>query len=88
MASSAVTRRKVSAERNKSGKRLHFTPDDIVRTINAVQAAGLKVYGVEITLSGSIKISTATPSVKESASPPTETSTDLRNEVQPSKKRA
>jgi hypothetical protein len=36
-----------------------------VRTINAVQAAGLKVYGVEITLSGSIKISTATPSVKE-----------------------
>ena len=37
---------------------LRFTPADIVRAIAGVQAAGLEVYGVEITPTGSIKIST------------------------------
>jgi hypothetical protein len=51
MASSAMTRR-------KTGKRLRFTPEEIVRAIAGVEAAGLQVGGVEITSTGSIKIST------------------------------
>ena len=58
MASSTMTQRKVSAERNKSEKRLRFTPEEIVRAIAGVEAAGLQVYGVEITSTGSIRIST------------------------------
>jgi hypothetical protein len=58
MAGSGVTRRKVPTERNKTGKRLRFTPDDIVRAIAGVEAAGLQVYEIEITSAGAIKIST------------------------------
>jgi len=53
-----MTKRKVSVERNERLKRLRFTPDDIVRAIAGVEAAGLEVYGVEITSTGAIKIST------------------------------
>jgi len=58
LASSAMIRRKVSAERNERGNRLRFTPEEIVRAIAGVEAAGLHVCGVEITSTGSIKIST------------------------------
>jgi hypothetical protein len=37
---------------------LRFTPADIVRAIAGVEAAGLQVFGVEITATGAIKIST------------------------------
>lgn len=41
-----------------SHKKPCFTPQDIVRAIKGVKAAGLEVYGVEITPTGTIKIST------------------------------
>ncbi len=44
-----------------SRKPLRFTSTEIVRTIEAVQAAGLTVYGVEITLTGAINISKQPP---------------------------
>jgi len=53
-----VTRRKLPTERNKTGKRLRFTPGDIMRAIAGVEAAGLQVYEVEITSAGAVKIST------------------------------
>ena len=53
-----MTKRKVSAERNERLTRLRFAPDDIVRAIAGVEAAGLEVYAVEITTAGSILIST------------------------------
>jgi hypothetical protein len=37
---------------------LRFTPADIVRAIAGVEAAGLQVFGIEITPTGAIKIST------------------------------
>ena len=58
LASSAMIRRKVSAERNERGNRLRFTPEEIVRAIAGVEAAGLQVFGVEITPTGAINIST------------------------------
>jgi len=78
MAWSGVTGRKVSAEQNKTGKGLRFTPDDIIRAVAALEAAGLQVYGVEITPTSTIKISTKPPRRKmksdasASASPPKE----------------
>ena len=53
-----MIKRKVSAEPNERLKRLRFTPEEIVRAIAGVEAAGLQVSGVEITSTGSIKIST------------------------------
>ena len=50
-----------------------FTADEIVRTIEAVQQAGLTVHSVEITLNGSVSI---------------HTSADAMDEVQPNTKRA
>jgi len=44
-----VTRSKVSLAQNETGKGLRFTPDDILRAVTAVKAAGLPVCGVEIT---------------------------------------
>ena len=44
--------------RTKNREALRFTTDDIVRAIEGVEAAGLPVCVVEITLAGSIKIST------------------------------
>ena len=57
-----MARREVSPNNKKdSRKPLRFTSDEIVRTIDAVQAAGLTIYGVEITLAGAINISTQPP---------------------------
>jgi hypothetical protein len=73
-----VTRRKVSPKQNLTGKGVRFTPDDILRAIAAVEAAGLQVCVVEITFTGSIKINTkpsrhkAKPDASTSASPPNE----------------
>ena len=64
-----------------------FTVDDIVRAIEAVQQAGLTVYGVEISLNGSINISTTSPFKRAAASKP-ETSADPLDEVQANKRRA
>jgi hypothetical protein len=53
---------------------LRFTPNDIVRAIDGVTAAGLQVYAVEITPTGAIKINTELPPHpyrKKSASRPT-----------------
>ena len=43
---------------NENRKPVRFTPDDILRAIKGVELAGLEVYAVEITKTGSIKIST------------------------------
>jgi hypothetical protein len=54
---------------------LRFAPGDIVRAIEEVGAAGLTVYGVEITLTGALNISTQPPSSvsKRPATPRQET---------------
>lgn len=64
-----------------------FTPDDIVRAIEAIQQAGLTVYGVEISLNGSINIHTKSP-FKGSAASKRQTSADALDEVDPIKRRA
>lgn len=67
-------------EQTERREQPHFTPDDIMLAIDGVQAAGLKAYGVEITLTGSINIATqplprqAKTDTQTSANPPTETS--------------
>ena len=60
-------------------KRPRFTPEEILRAIEGVEAAGLEVYGVEITPTGAIKISTQADA-PTSASPP--------DDVAPVKKQA
>jgi hypothetical protein len=40
---------------------LRFTTDEIVRAIEAVEQAGLTIYGVEVATNGSIKINTTSP---------------------------
>jgi hypothetical protein len=52
----------IPKNQNDSRKRLRFTTEEIMRTIDAVKAAGLTIYGVEITLAGAINISTQPPS--------------------------
>jgi hypothetical protein len=61
-----------------------------MRTIDAVKAAGLTIYGVEITLAGAINISTQPPpSVsKRPATPRRVSETDLVGETTPVKKQA
>ena len=71
----------------ESRKALRFTADDIVRALEAVEQAGLTVYGVEITLNGSIKINTASP-FKRAAASKSEMTADVQDEIQPTKKRA
>ncbi len=57
-----MVRREVTRKNQKdSRKSLRFTTEEIMHTIDAVQAAGLTVYGVEITLAGAINISTQPP---------------------------
>ena len=51
-------RKDIPTKRSKNPGRPRFTPDDIVRAIDGVEAAGLLVYYVEITPTGSIKIIT------------------------------
>ena len=50
------SRRKVILEKQKQRReQSHFTPNDIVLAIKGVEAAGLKVYSVEISLTGAIR---------------------------------
>jgi hypothetical protein len=56
------TSRKVTLKKQKERREQpYFTPNDIVLAIKSVEAAGLKVYGVEITLTGAVHISTQPP---------------------------
>jgi hypothetical protein len=51
------SRRKVNLKNQKErSEQPHFTPNDIVLAIKGVEAAGLQVYGVEITPTGAINI--------------------------------
>jgi hypothetical protein len=80
-----MRRRKGTPTNQKTAReRLRFTPGDIVRAIEGVEAAGLKVYAVEITPTGAIKISTQA-SRREAAADAT-TSTDTPNEARTPKK--
>jgi hypothetical protein len=74
-------------KQKESREALGFTADEIVRAIEAVQQAGLTVYGVEITLTGSISISTTPPSNRAAASKP-EASASALKDTEPNKKRA
>jgi hypothetical protein len=82
--------RKITPKNQKDSRQpLRFTSGEIVRTIDAVQAAGLTVYGVEITLAGAINISTQ-PTLPSVSKRPTTlrqvTETDLVDETTPNKK--
>ena len=86
-----MARRKNTRKNQKdSRKPLRFTTEEIMHSIDAVQAAGLTVYGVEITLAGAINITTQPPpSVsKRPATPRQVSETDLLDETIPSKKLA
>jgi len=81
-----VTARKDRLEKQKQHhEALHFTADDIVRAIEAVQQAGLTIYSVEIALNGPISINTTSPFKR--AAPKLETE-DAQEAFQPNKKRA
>src|SRR5262245_3986112 len=84
---SVSARKARSKKQKKSRKVVSFTADDIVRAIEAVEQTGLTVYGVEITLNGSIKINTASP-FKRAAASKSEMTADVPDEIQPAKKRA
>ena len=60
-----MARRKITPKKQKNSREpLRFTPGEIVRAIEAVQAAGLTVYGVqEITLAGATNITTQPPPI-------------------------
>jgi hypothetical protein len=85
-----MARRKTTSKNQKDRSPLRFTSGEIVRTIDAVQAAGLTVHGVEITLAGAINISTQPPpSVsKRPATPRQVAETDPVEVTTPSKKLA
>ena len=74
-------------KQQESRKALRFTADEIVRAIEAVQQGGPAVYGVEITLTGSININTTPPSKRAAASKP-EARASALNDTEPYKKRA
>lgn len=80
-----VTARKDRPKNQKEGQALRFTVEDIVRAIESVQNAGLTIYGVEITLNGSIRINTKSPFKGAVSKPETEHALE---KVQPNKKRA
>jgi hypothetical protein len=81
------SRRKDLPTNQKSREHLRFTPDDIVRAINGAQATGLQIYGVEITSTGSIKISTQPPA-RQPAAPDKQAGTNLEDETRRVKKQA
>jgi len=86
-----VRRYKTPKNHKSNPKRSRFMPRDIVNAIEAVQAAGLTVYGVEITLAGAINISTqpAPPSVsKRPVLPRQVPEADLADETASKKKLA
>jgi hypothetical protein len=80
----------IPKNKKDSREQSRFTPAEIVRTIEAVQAAGLTVYGVEITLAGAINISTQpAPSVSKRSAPPRQAPrTNSADETTPIKKQA
>jgi hypothetical protein len=82
------TNRKVTLQKQKERREQpHFTPNDIVLAIKSVEAAGLKIYGVEITLTGTISISTQPP--PRPALTDTQTSTNpSADQTRPVKKQA
>ena len=84
-----MARREVSPKNQKdSPKPLRFTSTEIVRAIEAVQAAGLTVYAVEITLAGAINISTQPPpSVRKRPAMPRQETKSV-DETTPVKKQA
>jgi hypothetical protein len=65
-----MTRRKFIPTNKKKAR---FTPDDIVRAIEAIGATGLEVLSVEITQSGAIKIGTGPRRKKVADAPPSKT---------------
>jgi hypothetical protein len=81
--------RKITPENpNDSREPLRFAPGDIVRAIEEVGAAGLTVYGVEITLTGALNISTQPPpSVSKRPATPRQ-ETKKVDETTPVKKQA
>jgi hypothetical protein len=81
------TSRKVTLKKQKERREQpHFTPNDIVLAIKSVETAGLKIYGVEITLTGTISISTQPP--PRPALTDTQTSTKLQDDTISVKKQA
>jgi hypothetical protein len=79
------SRKQKILEKRKENRNLpHVTADDIVQAIEGVQAAGLEVYAVEITTTGSIKLSTGPSS---GAIAPL-TTTDASDDTQPKQKQA
>ena len=83
--------RKITPKKRKDSRQpLRFTSAEIVRTIEAVQASGLTVYGVEITLAGAINISTQpSPGVSKRPAPPRQALlTNSVDETTPVKKQA
>jgi hypothetical protein len=83
-------RKTIPKNRKDSREQLRFTPAEIVRTIEAVQAAGLPVYSVEITLAGAINISTQPPpGISKRSTPPRQAPlTNSVDEITPDKKLA
>jgi len=67
---------------------LRFTTDEIVRAIEAVEQAGLTIYGVEVATNGSIKINTTSPFKKRGVVTTPETGGDAQDEIHSNKKRA
>ena len=85
-----VRRKNTRKNQKDSRKPLRFTTEEMMRTIDAVKAAGLTIYGVEITLAGAINISTQPSPVvsKRPAKPRQVSETDLVDEATPSRKLA
>jgi len=67
-------RKDIPSTQKMSRKTLRFTPADIVRAIDGVEAAGLQVCGVEITPTGVIKMTRGLASISQlRKQPPTPT---------------
>ena len=83
-------RKTIPKNRKDSREQLRFTPAEIVRTIEAVQAAGLPVYSVEITLAGAINISTQPPpGISKRSTPPRQAPlNNSADEATPAKRQA
>jgi hypothetical protein len=67
--------------RNKNDGPLRFTPGDIVRAIAGVEAAGLPISAVEITPTGTIKISTLPSGSEAETDEPARTNPDASRPV-------
>ena len=82
----AMPRRKVTPQKQPAER---FTSAEIIRAIEDVQAAGLTVHAVEISLAGSIKITTQPePSVSKRPQKTRTVQVDPVEETTPVKKQA